>query len=254
MRRLPGRLLLLATQLILAPGPVRADHFVVGVEDVDYAPLMSIDADGQFRGFARDLLDLFARERGHRLEYRPLPTRRLTTEHLAGRVDAVFPDSPNWQAAAKRGRHLGYSEPTVPFQDVVMVPPGQRDRPLHTLGIVRGFTPKRFLPQIQSGGLQVSEAGDPSRLIRMALAGRVDGVHVALPVARYQLDQLGRPGALVPSTALAPAAYEYHYRLSSVGQPELVADFNRFLREESAAVAALQHRYGLDERLPTARP
>lgn len=254
MRRLPGWLLLFATLLMLAAGSVRADHFVVGVEDVDDAPLMSTDADGQFRGFARDLLDLFARKRGHRLEYRPLPTRRLTMEHLAGHVDAVFPDNPNWQAAAKQGRHLSYSEPTVPFQDVVMVPPGQRDRPLHTLGIVRGFTPKRFLPQIQSGGLRVSEAGDPLRLIRMALAGRVDGVHVALPVALYQLEQLGRPGALVPSTALAPAAYEYHYRLSSLGQPGLVADFDRFLREESAAVAALQHRYGLDEKLPTARP
>lgn len=254
MRRLPARLSLLATLLMLAAGPALAGHFVIGVEDVDYAPIMSTDADGQFRGYARDLLDLFARERGHRLEYRPLPTRRLTVEHLAGHVDAVFPDNPNWQVDAKHGRRLSYSEPTVPFQDVVMVPPGQRDTPPHTLGVVRGFTPKRFLPLIESGRLQVSEAGDPSRLIRMALAGRVDGVHVALPVALYQLEQLGRPGALVPSTALAPAAYEYHYRLSSLRQAGLVAEFDRFLREEPAAVAALQHRYGLDEKLAATRP
>lgn len=215
---------------------------------------MSVDAGGQFRGYARDLLDLFASRHGHSFEYRPLPTRRLTAEHMAGRLDGVFPDNPNWQAQAKRGVRLNYSEPSVPFQDMVMVPPDQRDRPLRNLGIVRGFTPKRFLPLIQSGSLLVTEAGDPSRLIRMALAGRIDGVHVALPVALYQLEKLGRPGALVPSTAFAPAAYEYHYRFSSLRHAGLVEQFDCFLREERAALAALLRRYGLQDKVGTTRP
>lgn len=235
--------------LLPAAMPALADRFVIGVEDIDYAPLMSRDAGGNVRGYVRELLDLFASRHGHSFEYRPLPTKRLTVEHVAGRLDAVFPDNPNWQTEAKRGLSLAYSEPSVPFQDVVMVPPPKRDQPLHDLGIVRGFTPKRFLPQIQAGSLHVTEAGDPSRLIRMALAGRVDGVHLALPVALYQLEQLGRPGALVPSTALQPAPYEYHYRLSSVRHAELITQFNRFLHEEQAALAALQRRYGLDEKL-----
>jgi len=253
MRRLLARLALLAA-LLPAAGAALADHFVIGVEDVDYAPLMSRDADGESRGYVRELLDLFARHQGHRFEYRALPTRRLTAEHLAGHLDAVFPDNANWQAEAKRGHALAYSEPAVPFRDVVMVPPARRDLPLRNLGVVRGFTPKRFQPLIEAGSLRVTEAGDPSRLIRMALAGRVDGVHVALPVALYQLDQLGRAGALVPSTALAPAAYELHYRLSSLRHAELVAQFDRFLHDEQAAVAALQRRYGLDDRLVASKP
>jgi len=249
MRRLLARHFAFATVLLLASRPALADHFVIGVEDIDYAPLMSHDARGEFRGYARELLDLFAQRHGHSFEYRPLPTRRLTVEHVAGRLDAVYPDNPGWQTEAKRGLSLAYSEPSVPFQDVVMVPQDKRDQPLRNLGIVRGFTPKRFLPQIQSGSLRVTEAGDPSRLIRMALAGRVDGVHLALPVALYQLEQLGRPGALVPSTAMQPAPYEYHYRLSSARHAGLIAQFNRFLHEEQAALAALQRRYGLDDKL-----
>jgi ABC-type amino acid transport substrate-binding protein len=248
MQRLRVRLCLLAALALLAAGPARAGHFVIGVEDVDYAPIMST-AGGEFRGYAREMLDLFAHSRGHTFEYRPLPTRRLTAEHLSGRLDAVFPDNPAWDAEAKRGLSVVYSAAAVPFQDAVMVPADKRDQPLRELGIVRGFTPKRFLPLIEAGRLHVTEAGDPARLIRMALAGRVDGVHVALPVARHQLAQLGQPTALVPSSALPAATYEAHYRLASVRHGELVAEFDRFLREEQPALNALQHRHGLDERL-----
>ncbi|CAM3725748.1 substrate-binding periplasmic protein [Roseateles saccharophilus] len=247
MRKLPAWPVLLAALLATA-GPALADHFVIGVEDVDAAPIMSTGPDGELRGYVRDLLDRFASRHGHSFEYRPLPTRRLTAEHVAGRLDAVFPDNPNWKTTAKQGAHLVYSEPAVPFQDVVMVPAARRDQMPHELGIVRGYTPKRFQPLIEAGRLHVTEAGSPRRLIRMALAGRVDGVQVALPVARYQLMQLGQPGALVPGTALPAAPYEYHYRLSSARHAELVAQFDRFLHEEPAALAALQHRHGLDER------
>ncbi|MBW8847634.1 MAG: transporter substrate-binding domain-containing protein [Burkholderiales bacterium] len=253
MRRLLARLVLLATPLLLVAGPALAGHFVIGVEDVDYAPIMSVSG-GEFRGYARELLDLFARRQGHQFEYRPLPTRRLVIEHMAGRLDLVFPDNPNWNAQAKQDARLAYSEPTVPFQDVVMVLPERRNLPLHTLGVVRGYTPKRFLPQIEAGSLHVNEAADPGRLIRMTLTGRVDGTHVALPVALYQLERLGRPGALVPSTALAPTTLEYHYRLSSVKHVELIAQFDRFLREEQAALAVLQRRYGLDDKLGAVHP
>ncbi len=246
-RLLTARLALLPTTLLLAFAtvPVRAGNFVIGVEDIDYAPIMSTGPDGEFRGYARELLDLFGQRHGHRFDYRPLPAKRLTAEHAAGRLDGVFPDNPNWEGEAKRGLALTYSQPAVPFQDVVMVPRARRDQPVHELGVVRGFTPKRFMPLIQSGDLHVTEAGDPSRLIRMALAGRVDGVHVALPVARYQLKQLSLPDALVPSTTLPPAPYEHHYRLSSARHAELVVQFDRFLREEQAALAALQRRWGL---------
>lgn len=254
MRRLPACLakLLVTLLLVAALGPARAERFVIGVEDIDYAPIMSTGPGGEFKGYVRELLDLFARRRGHSFEYRALPTKRLTSELLAGHLDGIFPDNPNWRIEAKRGVKLTYSEPAVPFRDAVMVPPAQRDQPLRTLGIVRGFTPKRFLLLVQSGRLSLNEAGDPSRLIRMALAGRVDGVHVALPVALYQLEVLGQRGALVPSTALPPSAYEHHYRLSSVRHAGLVTEFDRFLHEEQEALAALQRRYGLDDKLTTA--
>ncbi|MDR7272155.1 ABC-type amino acid transport substrate-binding protein [Pelomonas saccharophila] len=254
MRRLQASFIhcLVAPLLLATAGLSRADHFVIGVEDVDYAPIMSTADKGEFRGYVRELLDLFARRHGHRFDYLPLPTKRLTAEHVAGRLDAVFPDSETWEADTKRGRTLVYSEPAVPFQDVVMVPLAKRDQPVRSLGIVRGYTPKRFLPLIEAGSLTVTEAGDPSRLMRMALADRVDGVQLALPVALYQLEQLGRPDALVPSTALRPMPYAYHYRLSSVRHDGLIAQFNRFLRDEQAAIAALQRRYGLDAKVTPA--
>lgn len=254
MRRQPAWLAnLLTTPLLLAAmHPAQADRFVIGVEDVDYAPIMSSGGNGEFRGYVREMLDLFARRHGHSFNYVSLPTKRLTAEHVADRLDGVFPDNQSWEAEAKRGRTLFYSEPAVPFQDVVMVPAAKRDQPVHNLGIVRGYTPKRFLPLVQAGSLTLTEAGDPSRLMRMALAGRVDGVQLALPVALYQLKQLGQPEALLPSATLLPTPYAYHYRLSSIRHAGLIAQFNRFLRDEQPALAALQRRYGLEEKLSPA--
>lgn len=236
-------------QLILVFGLVWVDYFVVGVEDVDYVFFMSIDVDGQFCGFVCDLFDLFVCECGYCLEYCLLLMCCLMMEYFVGCVDVVFLDSLNWQVVVKWGWYLGYFEFIVFFQDVVMVLFGQCDWLLYILGIVCGFMFKCFLLQIQFGGLQVSEVGDLLWLICMVLVGCVDGVYVVLLVVCYQFDQFGCFGVLVLFMVLVLVVYEYYYCFLSVGQLELVVDFNCFLCEELVVVVVLQYCYGLDERL-----
>jgi len=49
----------------------------VGVELQPYQPYSDVE-NGEYRGYARDLLDAFAAEHGYRFVYMPLPVRRLT--------------------------------------------------------------------------------------------------------------------------------------------------------------------------------
>jgi ABC-type amino acid transport substrate-binding protein len=228
---------------LLGPSQAGAGEFRVGVEDVDYTPIMGV-VDGQFQGYAQELLELFARRSGHHFVYVPLPVRRLTPQLLDGSVDLNFPDNPNWRRELKLGHKLGYSEPFVPFQDVVFVRPAQLGQPLRSLGVVRGFTPKRFQLLVDAGQLHVTEAPAPANLVKMTLAGRIDGVALAAPVGAYQLRQVGQADGLDVDEALSGKA-ETHYRLSTLRHPELIAQFNDFLKAEAEAIQALQKRYGL---------
>jgi ABC-type amino acid transport substrate-binding protein len=248
-RPIAGRLLrrrqLLALPALLLAGAARASEeaLVVGVEDVDYDPIMN-GSDGRFSGYAFQLLELFARRQGLRFSYRPLPIKRMTPFLLDGQIDLCFPDNPNWRLDLKQGHELAYSEAFVPFQDMVFVKTEAVGRPIKRLGVVRGFTPKRFQAQIDSGEIQLTEATAPANLVKMALAGRIDGVALAGAVGRHQLRLLGQPAGLEPDPAYH-AKFEMPYRLSSLRHPEVIAQFNDFLKAEATAIQALQKRFGL---------
>lgn len=229
--------------LCLAP-KVQAAHFVVGVQELDYFPIYATDASGQYVGYARELLDLFASHSAHRFEYRVLPVKRLVNDYVLGRMDFMFPDNPRWDAEAKKALAVSYSAPAVTFQDAVMVLPDRRGRPIQSLGTVRGFTPWKFMAQVQGGHLKLQEATGPRNLINMALAQRVDGINVARQVAEFHLKDMGRPAALVADANLLPST-DSQYLLSSIQHPEVIRQFDQFLHTHQAAVNALKLKYGL---------
>lgn len=89
--------------IILASSPVTATerHFNVGVEELDYLPYYTSKGNN-YQGYARELLDAFAKERGYTFDYKPLPVKRLFQSLLKKQVDFKFPDNPNWQSDLKK--------------------------------------------------------------------------------------------------------------------------------------------------------
>lgn len=228
--------------------PAVAQEYRVGVEEVDYYPIYSVaPPDNQYRGYARELLDLFAAHENIRLRYVALPVRRLYHSYLAGQLDLVFPDNPRWSHASIPVDAIHYSEPVIKFQDAMLVKParlGQARASFRKLGFVRGFTPWKFQTEIAAGRVEIHEAPNPEGLIRMTLAGYIDAANMAQQVAHYHLVRLGQPVGLVVEPALLPLSDSY-YHLSSIRHPELIRRFDTFLRSEARAVAALKVKYGL---------
>ena len=72
---------------LVCSGAVSAQSYVIGVERLAFAPHYSIDAQGQYQGFARELFDLFARTSGVELSYKVLPVEQLLPALLSGQVD-----------------------------------------------------------------------------------------------------------------------------------------------------------------------
>lgn len=240
---------LIAASAFLALGrPASAEHFVVGVEAIDYMPHYGFNGKGEYQGFARDLIDAYAADRGHRIEYRPLPVNRLFHEMLDGTVDFKYPDNPFWQAGLKTGKTMTYSDPVVVYIDGVLVRPDNKGKgidALQILGTVRGFTAFDYLDRIKSGAVSLEENPSSSGLMLQVINKRIDGAYVNVAVAYSTLDGMGRPGDLTfdPGLPYTKASY----KLSTVKHPDVIADFNAWQKSHADLIAGLKAKWAVEK-------
>ncbi|QNH03885.1 transporter substrate-binding domain-containing protein [Ectopseudomonas composti] len=245
----PVRLCLLSA-VLLTPNAL-AQTYVVGVEDLPFAPHYSLDGEGQYRGFAREVLDAFAADSGVSLSYKALPVDQLLPALRRGEIDFKYPDSPHWAGTQKAGMALHYSQAVVDYVDGVLVAPqrqGQTLESIHRLAMVQGWTPRGYEQAIDSGQVQLSYSEDLRQMIRQALKQETDGAYFNVVVATHYLDNIrARPGALVFDPKLPHTRGSFH--LSSLHHPQLIARFDRFLAQRSEQVAALKASYRVEANL-----
>ncbi|BCD87883.1 hypothetical protein PSm6_42900 [Pseudomonas solani] len=236
---------------LLPLGAAHGESYVVGVERQSFQPHYWVDEQGEYRGFAREVLDLFARSERIELSYRPLAVTELTGRLLKGEVDLKYPDSPEWADDLKAGKPMAYSEPVVGYVDGVLVEPqrvGQGVETLQRLAMVQGWTPRGYQSRIDEGKVQLVQGNDLRQMIRQALKKQADGAYFNVVVATYYLDNIrARPGALVFDPSLPHTRGTF--QLSSSRHPELIQRFNRFLAEHKGEVDALKAQYRVEANL-----
>jgi len=242
------RLRLLALPfLILAFGSnAGAANLTIGVEDLEYFPQYGV-VNGVYGGYGRELLDAYARDRGHHIDYVPLPISRLFADFLAGKLDLKYPDNPGWMPEAKVGKGVRYSDPVVAFVDGLSVPAAKKGQPLtalRTIGTVRGFTPAGVKDMLASGQVTLVENANFAGLVQQAIQGRVDATLANIAVVKGQLRSLGQPDALVFDANLPYTKSNYY--LSTLNRPEILADFNQWQKEKHEFIAALKRRYDVE--------
>lgn len=231
---------------LLSPGLQAQTVYTVVVQDIDYYPIYRTAPDSRrYDGYLRDVLDAFALREGIRFDYQPRPIRRGTAEFLGGQFDFILPAHPHWNRVAKAGKRIYYSRPLLYFEDAILVLDEKqtlRPEQMRRFGTIHGFTPWKFANDIEAGRLRVETARTPENLIRMALRGRVDAINLALPVARYHLEQMGIGNALVSAAQLM--AYERsRYHLATMKHPELIEALNHFLSEPPAGLTRVIESY-----------
>lgn len=240
-----------AAAVAAAPAPGRT--YTVGVENLQYFPLHSTDAGNHYTGFARDVLDAFARQHGYTFRYVPLPINRLYAAFLKEQtLDFKYPDHPKWREELRTSLRVSYSDVVVTSEEGAMVLPQNKGRPLraiHRLGTVLGFTPWPYLPAIESKAITVTTGKRLDGLLRLALAGQLDAVYVNVDVANHLLaQQLKAPGGLQFDPGLPHARSDF--RLSSLRHEEVVAQFSEFLQREQPLLQQLRRKYNLAELRP----
>ncbi|MEA9355993.1 transporter substrate-binding domain-containing protein [Bacteriovorax sp. PP10] len=222
--------------------------YTVGVEDIDYMPIFSSTHNPEnFKGYARDVLDRFAKSEKIEFRYVALPVKRFIYVYQSGKLDFAFPDNPNWNLPKKDNLNIIYSNPIITFQDAIFVRPeklGLGIEKMKVLGTLKGFSAWKFQKYIDSGKMRVESTHAPESLIHMALLGRVDGINMAQQVARYHLKKIGNEKGLVPDPQLLPSQDSYYY-FSTLHHPEIIKKLNLFLKKDAANIHELKNKYGL---------
>ena len=229
-------------------GVVNAQNktYLIGVEDLEYLPYYTSKND-RYTGFAREILDTFARKQGYVFKYRILPIKRLLYDFLEQKVDFKFPDNPNWKKAIKKGVPVIYTNSVVGFVDGVMVLPlnkGKSIKSIKTLGTVLGFTAWDYLDLIKSKKITLFENNSLTGLIKQALAGRVDGVYINPVVCNYQLGKVFKKKSGLVFDPNLPHTRS-SYMLSSIKHLKIIEAFNRFLVDNKQMIERLKKRYNV---------
>ena len=223
----------LATLLTITLTPAAlADKqpYEIGVETTDYAPYYFMQ-DNQYRGEARELLDAFALKTGQEFNYQPLPVPRLFLLFTRNQFDFKFPDNPQWSPGLKSGLTIYYSDPVMQITEAVLALEGNKE-PVRTVGTILGFTTPGISYQLTEGNLILVEASSMEQLLKMLEAGRIDAIYFNTRVAEYASSHREEPLTLAVRREFPP--YHYAYHLSTLRHPDVLEDFNQYLKVHPA--------------------
>ena len=222
--------------------------YTIGVEELDYSPVYATK-DGNYTGYAREVLDAFAKERGYRFEYKAFPVKRLFAVFFQEQVDFKFPDNPYWQSELRTGKTVTYSGSVVTYIDGALVRPELKDATpdkIKTLGTVAGFTPWAWMDLIKNKQVTLRENASFTALAQQVAAKRVDAAYASVAVLNYQLDNvLKTPGALVFNSKLPHSKDSYF--LSTLKHPEVIAEFDAWQKGKQDFIRTLKKKHGVEK-------
>ena len=203
---------------------------VVAIEKLQYHPLYYIE-NGEFKGFARDILDQFFQKKNYSVQYKVLPYLRANKELKEKQVDLMFPDNPLWINDKKSGESFIYSKPIISYTDGLFSLKGHRLKEkddIKVVGTLFGFTVTPLKERVDSGLVQLKEVFDVEKLLELLYLGRVDAIFLNTSVGLFYDREVSKKKQL----ELLPIVkhVESDYCFSSISRSDLVLELNEFFK------------------------
>jgi len=232
---------------------LKKKEFIIGVQDFEHYLPYSQYSSRQYTGFNKELLQMFSKKKSYKFTFLAYPLKRLYKVFLDRKIDFKYPDNPYWSAKTKGNLKIIYSDKVIEYIDGVMVKKINKDitiEDLNDLGIVAGFTPYPYLEYIKNGQVKISEEFDYKTMIIKVLLERYEGIYSNIAVTKHYLnDVMHKKNDLVFNDNL-PYIRSYRY-LSSIKHPEIILEFNEFLKVEKIKIDELKKKYKIFNYLPS---
>ena len=223
--------------------------FTVLVQDYEELPPYSQYKNGEFSGFNREVLDLFATSQGYQFSYVAYPVKRLFHEFVQGTGDFKYPENPKWASHIKKEANISYSDPVVEYINGVMVLPENKGNGLQSikkLGLVAGWTPIGYVEEKNSGAIKIFENNSYEGLLKQAMLGRIDGAYSNVATSRYYLTQIIKQADALVFDPDLPHVRDQR-SLASIKHPEIIKEFNAFLKSHRDVIGQLKTQYRVED-------
>ncbi len=234
--------------LIFFSTSIYAKEYTVGVENIDYYPFYSVNSRGEYVGYARDVLDLFAKKKGFKFIYEARTLKKLNEQFIKERrFDFKFPDNKFWAKEVKDTVEVFYSSPICNFVDGVIVNKKDKDKDINYfkaagIGVVRGYSILGY----ENAGIVISESPDIATLIERLKYGRISGAYFNVEVALNKVNGDKNLKNKFFFNQKIPF-YKSSFDLSTFNHPEIIEDFNLFLSENRDEVNKIKEKYGIKD-------
>ena len=223
--------------------------FLIGVEAINYYPLYDFDYQHPNKpSFARDLLAGFFESKGYPYRFLPLPIKRFNRWYVEQNIDFKFPDNIRWRDGEKIKLDISYSEPVIFLTAgaYVLKKNSQLKREdIKKLGTVTGFYPTLWIDRITSGETELIESDGINSAVKHLIYGNVDAINLDQNVIAHTLTLLNDKSEILLNKNIYHETYSYHF--SSIQYPQVIAEFNQFLRDNGKLIKQLKKKYQIIE-------
>jgi ABC-type amino acid transport substrate-binding protein len=229
---------------------IQAQEFIIGVEDVSYYPLFEFKSNRNTH--SRELLDTFAAAKGYKFIYLPLPIKRFQSWLIEDKIDLKYPDNSRWYADVKATDKFIFSKSTIKLvagTSVLKSSLKKNKSEFKSIGTLLGFYPTHWIAQIKSGQVKLYEDVSTKILVQQLVAGHIDGIDIEPSVIHYYLEELGKPS----DTSIIDRRYEYDvydFHFSTIKHPEIIKEFNKFLKNNKPLLEKLNKKYKIIDYRP----
>lgn len=222
-----------------------AETISIGVEDIKYYPYFEMRGK-EYTGFARELFESFGKKYNHKITFVPLPVARLSYTFLSGKIDFRFPDNPKWIKDKKNGFDVKYSSPIVGYTDGLLVlKKNLGKKNLKILGTIVGFSPFTLKEKVKNKEVILNENDSLIGLLEQVKRERIEGAYFNIAAAKNIIHQKGYEN-LIFFDSTQPHSTESYY-LATLNKPEILNEFNEFLKVHEKEVTVMKAKYGLDK-------
>lgn len=242
------RLFLIGCLSCLSLASANERVFIVGVESVSYYPLFDFSEHNTSKpSFTREVLSTFFEQHHYQYKFIALPIKRFDKWYIEQEIDFKFPDNKRWRASQNFELNITFSEPVIKLIAGTYVlnsnQSNSRDQ-IKKLGTVLGFYPTLWLDKIKTNQVKLIEDPLPFSIVKHLVYGNVDAINIDVNVIRHNLTLMGKKNQVVLNKNIK--YQEFAYYLSSIKYPEVIQEFNSFLKKNKKFIQQLKIKYGIE--------